>query len=95
MNIRFDLCKFTHRVYYPVILIIILNVKCNEAIFTILPSHYLFRTLIVRCKEKEPQVSMIFDDKENLHIRVSCVYISNNGNKETEQENSIVSRKTN
>lgn len=87
MNIRLDLCKFTRRVYYPVILIIILNVKCNEAIFT--------RTLIVRCKEKEPQVSMIFDDKENLHIRVSCVYISNNGNKETEQENSIVSRKTN
>lgn len=39
---RFDLCKFIHRILY-VILIIILNVKCNEIILTILPSHYLFQ----------------------------------------------------
>lgn len=41
---RFDLCKFTRRVYYPVILIVILNVKCNEAIFT--------RTLMLDVKKK-------------------------------------------
>lgn len=66
-----------------IILIIILNVKCNEIILTFLRLS-LFISITVLCflGKKKLRVSVIFDHKENLHI--SGIYISNNGNKEIE-----------
>lgn len=77
MNMRFNLCKFIHRVVLYIIVIVILNLRCNEIILTILQfsvtNNYckisFYRTLMLGV-EKKARASIA-----SLIIKKICIFM--------------------